>query len=258
MPNNTTVLVLHADTQPGRAALEAVRLRGMRKIAITRFPAKLTNLDKEDLVFSVDTTDVAAVEKLGIELQNKGILVDILVTSPTTNIGELETTSQDIFDKSNKWHWESILNENLLSATLFCRIFGEKMRSRGQGRIVQLVSNLAFDPYRPQDYINGSGDNAKACYALAAYSCSMAAVAALSRHLAVDFGSSGVLINNLVFGPLLELESPSVVKQYPQRVPLARIMTLGDLTNAIDFFLHPMSNYVTGQNLFCDGGVAIW
>jgi 3-oxoacyl-[acyl-carrier protein] reductase len=86
----------------------------------------------------------------------------------------------------------------------------------------------------------------------------MAGVLALTRCLAADYMDSGVLINSMVFGPLVEAELGACLDSYKKRVPLGRVMTVADLKNALDIFLDPDSSYITGQNLIADGGVSIW
>ena len=76
--------------------------------------------------------------------------------------------------------------------------------------------------------------------------------------LAADFGNAGVLINNIVYGPLKEAEPSALLDAYINRIPNGSVMSKNDLTNAIDLLLDPNSSYITGQNIIVDGGVQIW
>ena len=131
------------------------------------------------------------------------------------------------------------------------------MKARGKGKIIQLVSNVAIDPHDPRHFTYVHKGNSIGCPS-AAYTCAMAGVMALSRHLAAVYKDSGVLINNIVYSPIQESIPKELAKSYLQRVPLGTNLTIKDLSNAIDLLLNPHSNYITGQNIKVDGGVSIW
>ena len=131
------------------------------------------------------------------------------------------------------------------------------MQARGKGKIIQLVSNVAIDPHDPRHFADVHKGEPLG-YPSAAYTCAMAGVMALSRHLAAMYQDSGVLINNIIYGPIQESIPKALAKSYLQRIPVGRNLTSKDLSNVIDLLLNPGSNYITGQNIKVDGGVSIW
>jgi len=240
-------LILHANTPAGKAATRAASERGYDLILVGKSPWD----DPPKNSFTVDTSDPEAVEELARRLEKDNLRVDYLITCPAFNARECGEDYFSAFEDFASADWDRIIRENLNAQMLFCRFFGKAMRTRGKGRILQLVSNVAVDPHDSRHFSESAN-------APAAYACAMAGVLALTRCLAADYMDSGVLINSMVFGPLAEAESEDHMDSYKNRVPLGRVMTAEDLKNALDIFLDPDSSYITGQNLIADGGVSIW
>ncbi len=251
----STALVLHANTPPGRAALTAVRRRGVQSIAVNRDTGEYH--ESRPGYFTLDTCDLNTIESFARELDKKRINVNVLITCPGTVVADAAHEFSQPFEETSPESWDSIMARDLRSAMLFCRVFGKTMRARRAGRIIQLVSNVAVDPHDPRHFSNASVGGV-GLFPSAAHSCAMAGKLALSRFLAANFQSCGVLVNNLVYGLLEEAEPSGLKRAYTTRVPLARLMTERDLSDALDLLLDPATNYITGQSITVDGGVAIW
>jgi NAD(P)-dependent dehydrogenase (short-subunit alcohol dehydrogenase family) len=91
-------------------------------------------------------------------------------------------------------------------------------------------------------------------FAGAAYSTSKAALAALTREMAADFGPLGVRVNAISPGEIdTSILSPGterLVEQIPQR----RLGTPDEVAKAIYFLCTDMSSYVNGAELHINGG----
>jgi len=250
--NKKTVLVLNADSIPGQAACRAVEARKYNHIKVFR------NGDSNppDL-FSIDTTSTNEVQILAKNLDSQGDKIDFLITCPAPESDRIGAVSYQSFEDMSDSEWKDNIEQNLRAPVLFCQVFGGRMQARGEGKIIQLVSNVAIDPHDPRNFADVHKDESAGCPS-AAYTCAMAGVMALSRHLAAMYQDSGVLINNIVYSPLQESIPEALAKSYLQRVPVGRNLTSKDLSNAIDLLLNPRSNYITGQNIKVDGGVSIW
>jgi len=247
------VLILNADTPAGQAAKSAAELRNHTTIEINRLPPGKTATS----VYKLDTSDANEVSRLDEELISGGINVDCLITCPATVPRNMDKSFYDEFQTMSESSWTDIILQNLQAAMVFCKVFSRHMLTQKEGRIIQLVSNVAIDPYDVR-HLSGVRHDKVPGHASAAYTCAMAGVLALSRHLAADFGDAGVLINNIVYGPLREAEPAAFLDAYIKRIPSGRIMTAADLANAIDLLLDPDSSYITGQSIIVDGGVSIW
>ena len=80
--------------------------------------------------------------------------------------------------------WDAILETNLNGTLRACRVFGRHMIERRYGRIINIASLSSF----------------VALFQVAAYSASKAAVASLTKSLAIEWGTSGVCVNALAPG----------------------------------------------------------
>src|SRR5439155_11498066 len=80
--------------------------------------------------------------------------------------------------------WQSILETNLTGTMRACRVFGRPMVDRGYGRIINIASLTSF----------------VSMMEVAAYSASKAAVASLTKSLAIEWSRFGVLVNAIAPG----------------------------------------------------------
>lgn len=130
--------------------------------------------------------------------------------------------------------------------TFHCtQAFGSTMLDRG-GSIVNVVSVAAHAP-NPQ---------------VGAYSASKAAVLALTRQTAVEWGPRGVRANAV--GPgFIPTEGTHDVYRDPEvrhvragAVPLRRLGSARDVADVVSFLCGSQSAYVTGQVVYVDGAVS--
>jgi enoyl-[acyl-carrier protein] reductase III len=92
-----------------------------------------------------------------------------------------------------------------------------------------------------------------------------AAIEAWVRYMAVEFAPLGINVN-AVNGGIIETESsaffydvpgmPPLEKVLP-KVPKARMGTVTEIAETVKFLLSPGSEYITGQSIVVDGGLAI-
>jgi citronellol/citronellal dehydrogenase len=91
-----------------------------------------------------------------------------------------------------------------------------------------------------------------------------AGVEAMTRTLAVEWASRGVLINCIAPGYVassglrrypIELE---VIRKMQTVIPLKRLGTCEEIAWAVGYLASPAGDYVTGQILTVDGGKSLW
>jgi NAD(P)-dependent dehydrogenase (short-subunit alcohol dehydrogenase family) len=140
--------------------------------------------------------------------------------------------------------WNGILDTNLNGTLRTCRVFGRHMIERGYGRIINIASIATF----------------VALQEVAAYCASKAAVAALTKSLAIEWATKGVCVNAIapgVFRTELNaglLDGTERGKEFLLRTPMRRFGQLDELAGAAVFLASDAASFVTGHVLAVDGG----
>ena len=80
--------------------------------------------------------------------------------------------------------WDDIMDTNLTGTLRGCQVFGKHMLERGYGRIINIASLSSF----------------VALFEVAAYAASKAAVASLTKSLAIEWSKHGVNVNAIAPG----------------------------------------------------------
>jgi 3-oxoacyl-[acyl-carrier protein] reductase len=219
MTTSRTVLVTGGSRGIGAAVVQTLRTAGWNVLAPARSELDLS----EPLSF-------------GDFLGGRVDRIDGLVLSAGIN-------SPARIDKLTLADWQAIYDVNTLSNVALVAALCPAMASVGFGRVVGISSAYA--------------NRARA--GRAAYSASKAALEALIRTVAVEFGPSGVVANCVAPG-FVDTEltrannTPEMVNVLLQRVPVGRLASPSEIGRAVAFLLSPENEYITGQTLAVDGG----
>jgi NAD(P)-dependent dehydrogenase (short-subunit alcohol dehydrogenase family) len=181
-----------------------------------------------------DESSLTAVLRSAIDAFGK---VDILVNSAGIT---KRTPTVEVSDRE----WNDILATNLTGTLRACRVFGRHMIDRRYGRIINIASLSSF----------------VALFEVAAYSASKAAVASLTKSLAIEWAPTGVLVNAIAPGvfrtPLNEglLDGTVRGREFLTRTPMGRFGRVEELAGAAVFLASDAASFVTGHILAVDGG----
>lgn len=140
--------------------------------------------------------------------------------------------------------WERVLRVNLDASWLLSQHLGREMLQRGQGKIINIASLLAF-----------SGG-----ITVPGYTASKHAVAGLTKALANEWAGKGVNVNAIAPGYFRTdntralQDDPVRSKDITARIPAGRWGEGRDLAGAAVFLASPASDYVHGHVLVVDGG----
>ena len=142
--------------------------------------------------------------------------------------------------------WDAVMEANLTSVFLVCKLAVPALRASGGGAIVNLASVLAL--------VGGDED-----FCTHAYAASKGAIVALTRAMAVTYASEGIRVNAIAPGLI---ETPMSARAQGDERILARMAELQPLTGALGapedvagaVVYLAGARFVTGQVLAVDGG----
>jgi NAD(P)-dependent dehydrogenase (short-subunit alcohol dehydrogenase family) len=210
---------------------------GRRAELVRKAADEVVALGRRSLAVTCDVTEDASVEQLLKSVCAEFGSVQVLVNCAgrTKRMPTLDFPYEE---------WNAILETNLNGTLRACRVFGRHMIERKYGRIVNIGSLACF----------------VGLYEVAAYNASKAAVAALTKTLAIEWATSGVCVNALVPGVLRTdmnaalLDGTERGREFLLRTPMKRYGKVEELGGAAIFLASDAASFVTGHLLAVDGG----
>lgn len=139
--------------------------------------------------------------------------------------------------------FRKVFELNVFSTWRLCQLVAPHMKEAGYGSIINMSSMAS---------INKSP-------AISAYASSKAAINHMTRNLAFDFGPDHIRINAVAPGAtrthaLSTVLTPDIEKAMLQHTPIHRLGEAEDIAGAVLYFAAPISEWVSGQVLFVNGG----
>lgn len=232
-----TALITGASKGIGADLAHRLLAQGYRVISLARHTPAFTHAHLH--VVEADLLDAKAVEEAAHQ-----IAVDHDVTHLIHNAGLIwpnlieEVRPEDITGLA-QLHLGSALT--LLQAVL------PKMKSRQFGRVMFNGSRAALGvPTRT------------------AYSATKAAMIGMARTWALELAPYGITVNVVAPGPIQTDNFWGIVEKgsaqeeaLSKRIPVGRLGTVQDVSNAFLFFCAPENSFVTGQTLYVCGGASV-
>lgn len=218
-----TALVTGASRGIGLAIASRLEQEGYRLITPSRSELDLSDLN------SIKSFRAA----------NQNTKIDILVNNAGENI--VQPLVEIDFET-----WNRIQTINLDSAFLLTQHFGRQMCERKWGRILNIASLFSF--------LTKAGRGS--------YTASKHALVGLTRTAAIEWSSSGVMVNSLSPGFVnTELtrknNSRERITEISALIPAGRLGEPAEIAEVAAFLVSKKNSYLTGQNIVVDGGISV-
>jgi len=157
-------------------------------------------------------------------------------------------TRDCILHKMTDEQWDSVIAVNLTGVFYGIQCAGRVMREKGYGKIINISSTSALG--------NAGQLN---------YSATKAGVIGMTKTAAKEMGGKGINVNaiapGMIWTDMMKNMPPNVIQQMeaslPFLVPMNRKGTPRDIANLALFLASDESSFITGQVIFCDGGMKI-
>lgn len=232
MADSPVMLVTGTRKGIGRYLAEYYLARDWRVVGCSRSPAEFEAPGYQH--YCLDVADEKAVRTLFAQIRKQYGRLDVLLNNAGVAamnhalLTPLETVSR-LFDT------------NVLGVFLFCREAARLMQPRKSGRIVN------FTTVAVPLMLEGE----------AAYAASKAAVASLTQILARELAPLGITVNAIGPTPI----ETDLIRSVPQeklnrlleQQAIHRFGEFADISNVVDFFIQPESNFITGQIVYLGG-----
>ena len=248
MPNSQTnqprrtLLLTGASRGIGHATVKRFSAAGWRVITCSRHPfpencpweAGPEDHIQVDLADEASTRAAIAETKQRLEGHELHALVNNAAISPKAEGGaRLDTLA------TNNDAWHHIFQVNFFAPIMLARGLMDELKA-AKGSVVN-VTSIAGSRVHP--------------FAGAAYSTSKAALAALTREMAHDFGRHGIRVNAIAPGEIdTSILSPGTEEIVAKQIPLHRLGTPDEVAKIVYVLCTETGSYVNGAEIHINGG----
>ena len=191
----------------------------------------------ESVGISADITQESAVDELFGKVVERFGRLDVVINSAGINI-------RHPIEEFPFEDYKKVIDINMTGTWLCCRAAGRIMKPAGRGSVINVSSTLGAV---------GLEDRS-------AYTSSKSGVIGMTRTIAKEWAEHGVRCNALCPGPFLTemnkplLDQPERVEKLIRLTAMNRWAEIHEIKGAALFLASDASSYVTGSELYVDGG----
>ena len=199
---------------------------------------EIQQLGVKALAICCDVRDADAIKKMIDRIEEDFDTIDILVN----NAG---ITRDNLLLRMKEEEWQQVMDVNLKGVFLCTKAVIRKMIKQKQGRIINISSVVG---------VTGNAGQAN-------YSASKAGVIGFTKSIAREVSTKGINVNAVAPGfidtDMTAILSEDIKENLLNNIPLKRFGKPEDVANLVVFLSSDKSNYITGEVINVDGGMAI-
>ena len=188
--------------------------------------------------FVCDISESKSLADFFEKISMKNLQIDVLVN----NAG---VTDDSLFLRMDLKKWNKVINTNLNSNFMISNFFSKQMIKKKWGRIVNITSVVGHTG-------NAGQSN---------YTASKAGIIGMTKSIAIELAKRNITVNSISPGFIdtemtasLSDEQKDFIKN---KIPLARIGRPEDVAYCVKFLVSDQANYITGQTIHVNGGLAM-
>ena len=187
-------------------------------------------------ILKFDISDHSKIEEFIENVSSQLSGLDILVNNAGVNMDNLSL-------RMKNEEWKKVIDINLGSTFLMSKYAIKKMLKNKYGRIVNITS-----------VVGHTGNLGQVNYA-----ASKAGIIGMSKSLAIEYAKKNITINCVSPGFIQSKMTDNIVESIKavltSRIPMAKLGTGEDVSNAVAFLSSDLASYVTGETLHVNGGM---
>ena len=240
-----TVIVTGSARGIGKEIASAFANEGATVI-ISDINAEAASATAEELVkaghtsssFACDVTDMNSVSEMVNKILDKYNRIDILVN----NAG---ITKDNLLLRMSEQEWDAVISTNLKGVFTCTKVIIKSMMKARKGKIINIASIIG---------ITGNAGQSN-------YAASKAGIIGFTKSIAKEFASRGITANAVAPGfiktEMTEKLSDKAREEIFKNIPLNKLGTPEDVAGVCLFLASPDADYITGQTIVVDGGMAM-
>jgi 3-oxoacyl-[acyl-carrier protein] reductase len=188
--------------------------------------------------YACNVTDLKSVEEMTNKVLDNYKSIDILVN----NAG---ITRDNLLLRMSEAEWDSVLTINLKGTFICTKVISRFMLKARKGKIISIASIIG---------IMGNAGQAN-------YAASKAGIIGFTKSIAREFSSRGITANAVAPGfiqtEMTEKLSEKAKEEIFKQIPMGKLGTPKDVAGVCLFLASTDADYITGQTIVVDGGMAI-
>ena len=255
---NKLAVITGAGGYIGSAIADALAKAGCMIIAIDSSKSNLSKLkikitkkyNTNIKTICVDLSNEKNIKKVKLEISKDFNKIDILINS-IGMVGNPKIKGWNVpFEKQLMHPWKKAMDINLTSIFFIIQALKTLLEKGSTASIINISSIYGtfvpdFDIYKNTNLNNP-----------AAYSISKAGLSYMTKWLAAAMAPK-IRVNTISPGGIYRNHNKNFERKYSNKTLLGRMGKEEDIIGPILFLASDMSSYVTGQNIFVDGGWSI-